>query len=153
MRRGWLALDGTYGILPLGSQLVASIDHAGVENRLLRETRSVELGIPVNGGNLGLDLLVAETVEEVHKGIAELERVKRLVGPLGEVVGDELVKGGAADEAVQVVEEVEALLVGNGAVDVLGVDVVVADDELGVLVVGTKVADSILCIAKLVKLG
>lgn len=59
-------------------------------------------------------------------------------------MGDELVKVVAADQAVQVVEEVEALFVGNLAVDILGVDVLVADDELGVLMVLAKLLDCVL---------
>lgn len=37
----------------------------------------------------------------------------------------------------------EALLVRDGAVDVLGVDALVVDDELGVLVVGAKLLDGV----------
>lgn len=61
-------------------------------------------------------------------------------------MGDKLVEVFAADEAVQVVQEVEALFVGNLAVDVLGVDALVVDDELGVLVVLAKLFDSFLCL-------
>ncbi len=62
---------------------------------------------------------------------------------------DELVKVLTADKAVEIVKEVEALLVGNLAVDVLWVYIVVADDELGVFVVLAKLLDSILCAGKL----
>ena len=51
---------------------------------------------------------------------------------------DKFVKGLATYESVEVVQEVETLFVRNGTVDVLGVDVLVADDELGVLVVLSK---------------
>lgn len=57
---------------------------------------------------------------------------------------DELVEVVSANEAVQVVKEVEALLISYSAVDILGVHVVVANDELGVLVVLAKVRNSIL---------
>ncbi len=58
---------------------------------------------------------------------------------------NKLVKVVTADEAVEVVEEVEALFVRDCAVDVLGVDILVADDQLGVLVLRTKLRNSLLC--------
>lgn len=60
-------------------------------------------------------------------------------------MGNEPVKVLPTDEAVQVVQEVEALLVRDLAVDVLGVNVLVADDELGVFVVLAKQLNGILC--------
>lgn len=59
-------------------------------------------------------------------------------------MGDELVKGVAANEALEVVEEVEALLVGNGAEGVIGVDALVVDDELGELGVVAEECDGVL---------
>lgn len=55
----------TYSIVPLGSELVANVDHAGVELGLLGHTGGVEVSVPVNSGNLLLDRLVAKTVEVV----------------------------------------------------------------------------------------
>lgn len=84
-------------------------------------------------------------VEKVQKCVPELERVEGLAGPLGKVVRDEFVKGFTADESVKIVQEVEALFISDGAVDVLGVDILVADDELGVLVVFAEELDRVLC--------
>lgn len=111
---------------------------------LRRQAWSIKLAFPVNGGNLLLDLLIAQAVEEVDKRVPELKRVERLSGPFGEVVGNELVKVLTANEAIQVVKEVESLLVSNGAVNILGVHVIVADDELCVLVVLAKMRNGIL---------
>jgi len=68
-------------------------------------------------------------------------------------VGNEPVKVLPTDEAVQVVQEVEALLVRDLAVDVLGVNVLVADDELGVFVVLAKQLNGILCEMSVIKPG
>lgn len=60
-------------------------------------------------------------------------------------MGDELVKGVAADELLEVVQEVEALLVGDGAEGVVRIDAALeVGDELGVLVVGAVVIDGVL---------
>ena len=59
---------------------------------------------------------------------------------------DELVEGFAANDLLKVVDEVEPLLVGYLTVDILRVDVVMADDELGVFVILTEVFDRVLCI-------
>lgn len=58
---------------------------------------------------------------------------------------DELVKVGAANNSLQVIEEVEALLIRHGTVDVLGINIVVVDDEFGVLCVFAELLDGILC--------
>lgn len=60
-------------------------------------------------------------------------------------MGDEFIKVGTSNDAFKVVEEVEALFIGNCAVHILRVYVVMADDELGVLMVLTKSLYSILC--------
>lgn len=58
---------------------------------------------------------------------------------------DELVKGLAADQLLEVIQEVEALLVGDRAEGVVRVDAALeVGDELGVLVVGAVVVDGVL---------
>lgn len=120
------------------------VGKGGVKLGLRRQARGIEFALPVDGGYLLLDLFITQVVEEVYKGIPELKRVQRLASPLCEVVGDKLVEVVSANEAIQVVKEVEALLISNSAVDILRVHVVVANDELGVLVVLAKVCNSIL---------
>lgn len=58
---------------------------------------------------------------------------------------DELVEVVSADETFEVVNEVKALLIGHLAVGVLGVNTVVIDDKLGVLMVLAELRDRVLC--------
>ena len=51
---------------------------------------------------------------------------------------DELVKVLSPDEAIQVVDEVESLLVRDGAERVVGVGTFKVDDELGELVISAE---------------
>lgn len=111
---------------------------------LRRQAWSIKLVFPVNSSNLLLNILIAQAVEEVDKRIPKLKRVERLSGPLGEVVRNELVEILSANEAIQVVEEVESLLISNGAVNILGVYVIMADDEFCVFVVLAKLRNGIL---------
>lgn len=59
-------------------------------------------------------------------------------------MGNKLVKAFATNEPIEVVEEVEALFICDLAVNILGVYVVVADNELGVFMVLAKLLNSIL---------
>jgi hypothetical protein len=117
---------------------------SGIELGLRRQAGSIKFAFPVDGSNLLLDLLIAQVVEEVYKCIPELKGVERLSSPLCEIVGDELVEIISANEAIQVVKEMEALFVSNSAVNILRVHVIMADDELCVLVVLAEVRNGIL---------
>ena len=132
--------------LPLRSQPVADINQAGVKVGLGRHARAVEAALPVDALDLVCEIGVLGLCKELEEGVAELERVERLEAPFGKVECDKLVKVVAADKLVEVVDHVESLLVGHGAESVVGVDAVVVDAELGVLVVRAKSTDSILCI-------
>lgn len=86
---------------------IAFIDHTSVEFRFWRETGRVEPGVPVYGGEGFGGFCVGG--EEGEKGGFEFVGVGGFLEPGCEVVGDEFVEGGLADEFLEVVEEVEAL--------------------------------------------
>lgn len=111
---------------------------------LRRQAWSIKLAFPVNGGNLLLDILIAQAVEKVDKCVPELKGVERLSSPFSKVMGNKLVKVLSANETIKVVKEVESFLVSNGAVNILGVHVIVADDEFCVFVVLAKMGNGIL---------
>lgn len=115
-----------------------------VKLRLRRQAWGIKLAFPVNGGNLLLDLLIAQAVEEVDKRVSELKRVEGLSGPLGKVMRNEFIEIFSANEAIQVVKEVESLLVSNGAVNIFRVHVIVADDKFCVFVILAKMGNGIL---------
>jgi hypothetical protein len=60
-------------------------------------------------------------------------------------VGDELVKVLAPDEPVKGVHEVEALLIRHRAESIIRVDALVADAQLGILVILTILLNCLLC--------
>lgn len=133
-----------YSILPFRGQFIADRYHAEIEVWLRWQTRGVEPSFPVNRGNLLLDCFVTQAVEEIQERVPELKRIERFAGPFGEVVGNKLVKGLAAYQPIQIPQEVKALFVGYCAVNILGIDILVADDELGVLMVFAEEINSIL---------
>lgn len=58
---------------------------------------------------------------------------------------DEFVKVLPANDAIQVVQEVESLFVRYLTVDIFRVHILVADDQLGVLVILAEELDGVLC--------
>jgi hypothetical protein len=66
-------------------------------------------------------------------------------------VRNKLVKVFATDKPIEIVEKMEALFISNLAVDILGVYVVVADNELGVFMFLAKLLNSILFATTLAK--
>ena len=59
-------------------------------------------------------------------------------------MGDELVKVLTPNNPLQIVNKVEALLVGYLAVDIFGINIVVLDDQLGVFGVVLELLNGIL---------
>ena len=86
------------------------------------------------------------SAEELEKRVPELEGIQRLVGPLGEVVGNELVEVLPPNQPVEVVDKVKALLIRNSAEGIVGVNALVADAELCELVVFAVRVDGLLYI-------
>jgi hypothetical protein len=142
----------TYRLLPLLGKGHAAVDIGRVEFRLRRQARIVEALFPRNLGELLLDLSIAIVIEEVQERLLKLERVKTLASPRLKVVGDKLVKVFTPNKSVQIPDEVETLLIGNGAEGILRVYTLVADDQLGELMVLSEQLNSALyeiCISKL----
>lgn len=131
-------------LLPLMCQVVADIDEGGVEVGLRRKTGAEEAALPVDRRDLVLQARIFWGAEELKEGVSELVGVQRLVGPLAEVIRDELVEVLTPDEAVEVVNEVEALLVGHRAESIVRVYALVADAQLGELVVFPKLLNRLL---------
>lgn len=129
---------------PLLGKGVADVDERSVELRLGRQARCVEAALPVDGGDLVFQMSILGLVEKLDEGVTELKGVERLVRPLGEVVGDELVEVFTADGAVQVPDQVETLLVGDGAENIIWVDAGMVNGQLGVGVVLAKLGDGLL---------
>jgi hypothetical protein len=59
-------------------------------------------------------------------------------------MGNELIEVRAADYSFKIIDKVETLFVSDGAVYILGIDVIMANDEFGVLMILTKVLHSVL---------
>ena len=131
--------------LPLLSQFVAHIRKGGVEFGLGGKAGAVEAALPVNRGDLFLEIRVLGAAEELEEGVLELVGVKRLVGPLAKVVRDELVKVLSSNEAVEGPDKVETLLIRDCAECIIGIDTLVADAELCELVILSVLLDSLLC--------
>ena len=131
--------------LPLFGKLVAHVRKGGVELGLGRKAGAVEATLPVDRSDLVLEIRVLGGAEELEESVLELVRVKRLVGPLAKVVGDELVKVLSSNETVERPDEVETLLIGDRAEGIIGINTLVADAELGELVILSVLLDSILC--------
>ena len=100
--------------------------------------------VPVNRRNLLLQVGILRGTKELEEGVLELKRVQGLVGPLSEIVGDELVKVLSANEAVKIVDEVKSLFIGNRTEGIIRVNALVADAELGELVVLSVLLDGLL---------
>jgi hypothetical protein len=124
--------------LPLFREIIADTGQGGIELWLWRKAWLVEPFVPCNARDLILDALISKAVKEADEGVLELERVEGLAREFGKIMRDELVEVLAADETVQIIEEVEALLVRNCAERIIGVNALVTDAELCKFVVGPK---------------
>ncbi len=131
-------------ILPLLGKSIADINEGGIKFGLGREAGVVESAFPVDRCDLVLQAGVFRSAEEVKESSLEIVRIQGLGRPRSKVVRDELVEVFAANQTVEVVDKVKALLVGHSAEGIIGVDALVADGEPGKRVVLAKLGDRLL---------
>jgi hypothetical protein len=125
-------------LLPLLSQGQAAVDVGCIEFRLGRKPGSIKPLLPRNLGDLLLDFFIPKRIEEVEESLLELEGVETLASPRLEVMWDELVKVFTSNQFLQIPQKMEAFLIRYSTECIFGVYTLVANDELGELMVSTE---------------
>lgn len=128
--------------MPAGGERVANVREGGVEVWFRGEAGGVERRVPVNAVQLLRRLGIRR--KELQQRALKVKARKRLLVVSLEVVRDEGIPLLPADEVVERVEKVEALLVGDRGEGVIRVLAGEGDDELREAVGGAEEGDGLL---------